>query len=163
MRDAAQAGLDAADHDRRIRKRLAHALRIDDHAAIRPLAALAMRCVRIVAPHAPVGRVAIHHRIHVAGRDAEEERWWPKRLEIARRTPIGLRDDTDAKALRLENAADDGHAEAWMVDVSIARHENHVALVPAERVHFLARHRQERRRREPVRPILAVPEELGCR
>ena len=74
VRDAAQARLDAADDDRRVRERLAHALRVDDHAAVRPLAADAVRRVRIVAAHALVGRVAVDHRVHVAGRDAEEER-----------------------------------------------------------------------------------------
>ena len=64
----------------------------------------------------------------------------------------------DAEALRLEHAADDRHAEARVIDVGVARHQDHVALVPAEQVHLFARHRQERRGRKPVRPILAVPE-----
>ncbi len=36
VRDAAQRGLDAADDDRHVLVRLARALRVDDHAAIRP-------------------------------------------------------------------------------------------------------------------------------
>ncbi len=68
VRDAAQARLDAADHDRHVGERLAHALRVDDHAAIGPLAADAVGRVRVVAAHAPVRRVAVDHRVHVAGR-----------------------------------------------------------------------------------------------
>ncbi len=139
-------------------ERLAHALRIDDDAAVRPLAAGASRRVRVVAAHALVGRVPVDHRVHVAGRDAEEEGGRAEPLEVGRRAPVGLRNDADAKALRLEHAADDRHAEARVIDVGVAGHEDHVALVPAEQVHLFARHRQERRRRQAVRPILAVPE-----
>ena len=46
-------------------------------------------------------------------------------------------DDAYPKALRLQQPSHDGHAEAGMVDVSITRHEDHIATVPPERVHFL--------------------------
>src|SRR5262249_9789581 len=70
--------------------------------------------------------------------------------------PVGLRDDAHAKALCLEHAADDGHAEARMVHIRVAGDEDDVAAVPPERVHFAAAHRQERRRAEAMRPVLAV-------
>jgi hypothetical protein len=82
-------------------------------------------------------------------------------FEVVRRAPVGLRDDTNAESLRLEHAADDGHPEARMIDVRVAGHEDQVALIPAERVHLLARHRQERRGRQAMRPVLSVTEKIG--
>ena len=52
---------------------LARALRIDDHAAVGSRAAVAVRRVGIVAADPAVRGVAIDHRIHVAGGDAEEQ------------------------------------------------------------------------------------------
>ena len=66
--DAAQAGLDAADHDGDVAERLAAALRVDDHRAIGPLAAAPPGRIRVVGAQPPVGRVAVHHRVHVARR-----------------------------------------------------------------------------------------------
>ena len=138
---------------------LAAALRIDDDRAIRALAALVVGRVAVVVPQPPVGGVAVHHRIHVAGGDAEEQVRLPQRAEGLGVRPGGLGDDADAEALRLEQPADDRHAEAGMIDIGIARDQHDVAAVPAQRLHLGARHRQERRRPEPVRPILAIGEE----
>ena len=82
----------------------------------------------------------------------------PSRSKSAVERQSGWEMMPDAEPLRFEHAADDRHAEARVIDIGVARHQDHVALVPAEQVHFLARHRQERRGRKPVRPILAVPE-----
>ncbi|MGY4433055.1 hypothetical protein ACVWWO_005532 [Bradyrhizobium sp. F1.13.1] len=60
--------------------------------------------------------------------------------------PVRLRDDADAKALRLQQPADDGHAEAGVVDIGIAGHQHDVAGIPAERIHLGAAHREERSR-----------------
>ena len=48
-------------------------------------------------------------------------------------------------ALRFEQAADDGHAEARVIHVGIAGDDDDIALVPAQRGHLGARHRQEGR------------------
>jgi hypothetical protein len=66
--------------------------------------------------------------------------------------PVRLRDDADAKALRLEHPADDCHAEARVVDVRIAADDDDVAAVPAECVHLGARHGQKRRGAQARRP-----------
>ena len=163
VRNPAQRGFDAADHDRHVAIRLAHALRVDDHRPIGPLAALPARRVRVVAAHAPVGGVAVHHRIHVAGGDAEEQVRATESLERLCIVPVRLRDDADTKALCLECAADDGHTEARMVDICVARDEDHVAGVPAKRLHLRARHRQEWRRAEARRPVLAVAGDVARR
>ena len=85
----------------------------------------------------------------------------PSALKWLGALPVGLRDDADAKALRLQHAADDRHAEARMVDVGVAGDDDDVAAVPAERVHLGARHGQERGRAEAGRPVLAVGEEVA--
>ena len=159
MRDAAQRRLDAAEHDRHVRIGLAAALRVDDDGAVRPFAALAARRVAVVVAQAAVGGVAVDHRIHVAAGDAEEQVRLAQRLERLGALPVGLGDDADAKALRLQQAADDRHAEARMVDIGVAGDEDDVAAVPAERVHLGPRHRQERRDAEPLRPVFAVGEQ----
>ncbi len=136
VRDAAQARLDAAEHDRHLVPRFLAALRIHQRAAVGPRAALPARRVGVVAAHLAVRRVAVDHRIHVAGGDAEEQVRFAQGLERLGRLPVGLRDDADAKALRLERAADDRHAEARVVDVGVARDDDHVARIPAEPAPF---------------------------
>jgi hypothetical protein len=66
-----------------------------------------------------------------------------------RPVPIRLGDDADPEALRLEHTTDDGHAEAGVIDVGIAGDDDDVAAVPAERLHFGAAGRQERRPAPP--------------
>ena len=73
VRDATQRGLDAADDDGHVLECFARALRVNDHGSIRALAAHAARRVRIVTANALVRGVAVHHGIHVARGDAEEE------------------------------------------------------------------------------------------
>ena len=75
--------------------------------------------------------------------------------------PARLSDDADAETLCFEHATDDGHTEARVIDVGVAGHQNDVAGIPAEQIHLLAGHGQERRRREPRRPELAIPEQVG--
>jgi hypothetical protein len=49
------------------------ALRIDDNGSIRALAALPAWRVCIIAADALVRGIAVHHRVHVPGGDAEEQ------------------------------------------------------------------------------------------
>jgi hypothetical protein len=147
MRNAPQAGLDAAQHDGDGLEGLAQPLRIHDDASIGTPAAGAARGIGIVAAHPPVGGVAIHHRVHVAAGHAEEQPRRAQCLEVAGAAPVGLGDDADLEALRLQDPADDGHAEAGVIHIGIAGDDDDIALLPSERVHFGARSRQERRRR----------------
>jgi hypothetical protein len=77
------------------------------------------------------------------------------------RQPVGLADDADAKTLRFEQTPDQRHAEARVVDVGVAGDEDDVARIPAEFVHFGARHRQEGCRAEAAGPVFAVREEIA--
>jgi hypothetical protein len=159
--DSPQAGLDRADDDVAAGKGLATALRVDHQRAVRPPVGFAVRRVGIVGTWLAVGRVAIDHRIHVAGGDAEEQVRLAKGAEGSRRPPVGLADDADAEPLRLEQAADQRHAEARMVDVGVASDEDDVAGIPAKRIHLAARHRQERRRAETAGPVFPPREEAA--
>jgi nitroreductase len=156
MRDATQRAFDAAEHDRHVAPGFLAALRVDDGRAVGPLAADVAGRVGVVAANLAVRRVAVDHRIHVAGGHAEEQVRLAQHLEGVGALPVGLRDDADAKALRLQHAADDRHAEARMVDVGIAGDDDDVAAVPAQGIHLGARRRQELRRAETGRPVLAV-------
>lgn len=146
--DTTQTGLDAADHDWHVGISLAGTLRINDDRAIRALATLAVRRVGIVATHAAIAGVAIHHRVHVAGGDTEEKIRFTEHLEGVGTLPIGLRDDTHAKTLRLEQATDDRHAETRMIDVGITRYDDDIAAIPTERIHLGTRHGEKRRHAE---------------
>src|SRR5690606_18974957 len=64
--DAAQAALDAAQHDGHVVEGLAAALAVDDGRAVGPRTAHVAGGVGIVAADLPVGRVPVDHRIHVA-------------------------------------------------------------------------------------------------
>ena len=66
----------------------------------------------------------------------------PKRRQSSQVVPIGLRDDADAKAGRLEHSSQDAHRKAGMIDVGITGDNHHVQFVPASLAGFLHRHRQ---------------------
>jgi hypothetical protein len=152
VRDAAQAGFDRADHHVGARKSLATALRVDDDRVIRAPVRLGVGRVGVVGTRLAIGGVAIDHRIHVPGSNAEKQIRPAEYLESLGRQPVGLADDADAKALRFEQAPDQRHAEARVVDVGVAGDQNDVAGVPAEFIHFRPRHRQEGRAAETAGP-----------
>ena len=159
MSDAAQAGLDRADQHIAAGKSLAAALGIDRHGAIGPLVGLGIRGIGVVGTALAVGSVAIDHRIHVAGGHAEKQVRFSQFSEVDRGIPVGLADDADPETLRFEQAADQRHPETRMIDIGVAGDENDVAGIPAQRVHFGTRHRQEGRRTETRGPELAMAEE----
>jgi hypothetical protein len=156
VRDAAQAAFDAAQHDGHVLEGLAAALAVDDGRAVGPLAADVAGGVGVVAADLAVRRVAVDHRIHVAGRHAPEQVGLAQRLERLGALPVGLGDDAHAKALRLQHAADHGHAEAGVVHIGVAGDQDDVAAVPAQLLHLGAAHGQERGRAEALGPVRAV-------
>ncbi len=161
--DAAQRCLDSAEHDRHIAKRLATALRVHQRAAIRAQAAFIVGRVGVVAADFSVRRVAVDHRIHIAGGDAEKEIRFAQCCKCIAGLPVRLRDNSDAKALRLEQAADNRHAKTRVIDVGIAGDDDDVAAVPAQLIHLGARHRQKGRRSETLGPIAAIIEQFDRR
>ncbi len=161
MRDAAQAGLDAADHDGGVRIGFARALRIHHHRAVGPLVRFGIRGVRVFGADLAVGGIPVDHRIHVAGRDAEIQLRLAQHAKCIGRQPVRLADDADPEALRLQQAPDQRHAEARMIDIRVAGDQDHIAAVPAELVHLGARHRQEWGGRSPFRALLHVGKQVG--
>jgi hypothetical protein len=159
MSDPPQARFNSTDHHRNALLYLAAAGGVDDHRAIGPSPGLAARRVGVVRARLAIGGVVVDQRVHVAaghppkqvGRAELGERFWI--------LPVGLGEDPDAKALVLEGPADDRCTEADVIDVGVAGHQDHVAAVPAERVHLGARGRQERRDAEAMRPVLAPSEQ----
>ena len=80
-------------------------------------------------------RIVVDHGVHVAGADEKARRGSPSTLMLAG-SSNRLADDAHFVAVRVEDAADDGHAKARMVHVGIAADVDEVALVPAARVHI---------------------------
>ena len=141
-----QRRLDAAGNDRYAWKRLAGALAVRQRRPVRPQSDAPARRVGIVVAHLAVGGVVIDERIHVTGADGKEEAR-PAELPPGRaRPPIGLAQHGDAKARRFQDAAKDGHGEAGVVDIGVARDKDRINAVPAARGHLRRRHRQGRRR-----------------
>ncbi len=156
MADAPQRRLDAAQHYRHVLVGFLAALAVDQAGAVGPLAGQATRGVGIVGTYLAVGGVAVDHRVHVAGGDTEEQIRLAELHEVVFALPVRLADDADAKALGLQQPPDDRHAERRMVDVGIAGDDDDVARIPAELIHLLPAHRQERRRTETFGPVLGI-------
>ncbi|MNT24715.1 hypothetical protein D3C72_1602060 [compost metagenome] len=153
MGDAAQRRFDAADDDGHVWIRFARALGVHGDGAVRAFIRFRIRRVGVVGADLAVGRVLVDHGIHVAGGNAVIQARLAEDAERVSRQPVRLADDADSVALRFEQAANEGHAETRMVNVGVARDEDDVALVPAQRVHLGTRHRQERRHGSAGRPL----------
>ena len=161
--NTAQRPFNAAQHDGHILVGFAAALAVDDGGAVRALAGHITRGVGIVAANFAISRVTVDHRIHIARCHAPEQIGLAQGLERLGTGPVRLGNDAHTKALRLQHTADDGHAKAGMVHISIARDQNHVAAVPAELVHFRTAHGQKRRRAKAFGPVRFVAgQRLGC-
>lgn len=159
MGDTAQRGLDPAEDHRHMAVGLLAALAVDQAGAVRALAGQAAGGVGVVGTDLLVRGVAVDHRVHVAGRHAEEQVRLAELHEVVLRLPVRLGDDADAEPLGLQQAADDGHAEGRVVDVGIAGDDDDVAGVPAELIHLFPTHRQEGRRTETLGPVLGIVEQ----
>ena len=140
VREAAQRGLHAARDDGHAGERLAAALAVDGRRPVGPEPGAAARRVGVVAPRLPVRRVVVDHRVHVAGADAVEEPRPAQRAPRLDALPVGLGEDGDAVAQRLEPPPEDGHGERRVVDVGVAGDEHDVRRVDAARVELGAGH-----------------------
>lgn len=161
MGDAAQRGFDGADDDRRAGEGFAGLLGVHGHGAVRTLVRLGVRGVGVVGADLAVGRIAVDHGVHIAGGNAEVQARLAQHAERFHVVPVRLGDDANAVALRFQQAADQGHAEARVVDIRVAGHQDDVALVPAQGVHFGAGHGKERRSRSTRRPLGDGREKIG--
>ena len=69
-------------------------------------------------------------------------------------------DNPNPKSLCLQDPSDHRHAKARVIDIGVAGHQNDVAGIPAQQIHLVSAHRQERRRAETMGPIGAVGEDI---
>ena len=129
---AAQRGFDAPDDHRNVGVEALEDLRIDRHGTIGAESRLAAGRVGVVVAQAEVGGVMVDHRVHRAARNAEKQARSAQFAEVAQVVaPVGLGNDRHAVALGFEQASHDGRPESWVVDVGVAREEDHVQLIPS--------------------------------
>ena len=119
--------------------RAADEIAIDRHRSIRAMSGLAAGGVGVCMAAMLGHGVMIDHRVHVAGAHQKAQARLAENRDARRVVPIRLADDAHAIAMCFENAADDGHAKAGMVDVGVAADIDKVAAVPSARVHIGAR------------------------
>ena len=135
--EATQRSLDAAGDDRHTGEKRAQSLAIDDCGVVGAQAGTAVGRIGVVAATAAVGSVVIHHGIHCAGRNAEEEARSAELAEVAQVVlPVGLWHNSHAVAVSLEHAANHRRAHRGVVDISVAREEDYIHIVPAEIIKF---------------------------
>ena len=140
MRDTTQRCFDAADDDGHRWIRFAASLAVDQHAAVRALAAHTAGRVRVIAADFAVCGVAVDHRIHIAGGHAVKQIRLTQGLKCFDAVPFGLGNDANAKTLGFEHATNDRHAKTRVVHIRVASDQNDVATVPAKLRHFCATH-----------------------
>jgi hypothetical protein len=129
---AAQRGFDAPDDHRNVGVEALEDLRIDRHGTIGAESRLAAGRVGVVVAQAEVGGVMVDHRVHRAARNAEKQARSAQFAEVAQVVaPVGLGNDRHAVALGFEQASHDGRPESRVVDVGVAREEDHVQLIPS--------------------------------
>ena len=111
------------------------------------------RGVGIVGANFSIRRVTVDHGVHVARGHAEKEVRLTERAEGIGALPIGLVDDADPEPLRLQRAANNGHAKTGVVNVCVTGHDDDVAAVPPQGSHFHTRRWQELSRAKSDGPI----------
>ena len=132
---AAQARLDAADDDGGVLERLADEVAVDRDGTIGTVPLLATGGIGVGVAAVLGHRIVVDHGVHVAGADEKAQARLAEHGDAGGVGPVGLTDDAHLVAVRVEDAADDGHAKAGMVHVSVAADVDKVALVPAARIH----------------------------
>ena len=127
----AQACLDAADDDGGVLEALADEVAVHAHRAVGAKACLAAGGVGVARAALLVGRVVVHHRVHVARRHEEAQARLAEHRDALGVAPVGLGDDAHRVAEGREHPRDDGRAEGRVVHVGVARHIHEVELVDA--------------------------------
>ena len=141
VRGSAQAGFDTTEDHRHIFPRFFATLRINQRGAIRALAGHVPRRVGIVMAQLTVSSVAVDHRIHIPGGDAEEQIRFTQAHKVVFIIPVRLGNNPHAEPLRFQHASADRHAKARVIDIGIAGNQNNVAAIPAKLIHLFTRHR----------------------
>ena len=131
----AQARLDAADNDGGILKPLADEVAVDRDGSVGTAPLLATGGIGVGVAAVLGHRIVVDHGVHVAGADEKAQARLAEHRDAGGVGPIGLADNAHFVSVRVEYAADDGHAKARMVHVGVAADVDKVALVPTARIH----------------------------
>ena len=132
---ATQACLDAADDDGGVLECLADEVAVDRDGTVGAVSLLATGGIGVGVAAVLGHRIVVDHGVHVAGADEKAQARLAEHGDAGGVGPVGLADDAHLVAVRVEDAADDGHAKAGMVHVGVAADVDKVALVPAARIH----------------------------
>ena len=136
MGQTAQARLDAADDDGGVLERLTDKVAVDRDGTIGTAPLLATRGIGVGVAAVLGHRIVVDHGVHVAGADEKAQARLAEHRDAGGVGPVGLADDAHFVAVRVEDAADDGHTKTGMVHVGVAADVDKVALVPAARIHI---------------------------
>ena len=156
MRNAPQGAFNTTQDDGHVLISLFAPLGINNSGSVGTLATNVAGRVGVVTAHLAICGVTVDHRVHVARCHPKKQVGLTQRLKRLGTLPVGLRDDTDPKPLVLKHAADDRHPKTGVINVSVTRHNDDVATVPAELIHLVSAHWQKRCHTEALRPILAI-------
>ena len=135
MGQATQARLDAADDDGGVLERLTDEVAVDRDGAIGTVPLLATGGIGVGVAAVLGHRIVVDHGVHVTGTDEKAQARLAEHGDAGGVGPVGLADDAHLVAVRVKDAADDGHTKAGMVHVGVAADVDKVALVPAARIH----------------------------
>ena len=136
MGNSAQTGLNTANDHGHISKCFFAALGVNQCRAVGPQATFATRRISVVAARLAIRRVVVDHRVHVPCRDTKEQGGSTQYRKSVGALPVGLGDDAHAKTLSLQGSANHRHAKTGVVDISVATHDDDIATVPSQGVHF---------------------------
>ena len=138
--DAPQGGLDASQHHGHIGIELFENVGVDDARHFRSHVVTSIGAVSVFRTQATGSGVAIHHRVHISRRDAEEKAWAAEALEVAIvAVPRGLGHNANAKPFGFKQSSNDCCSKGRVVDIGIAGEKNDVGLCPTAKLHFALR------------------------
>ena len=126
-------------HDGHVLARAADEVAVDHVRVVGAQAHLAAGGVEVLGATVLCHGVVIDHRVHVAAAHEKRQARLAQDGDACGVAPVGLRDDAHLVAVRLQHARDDGAGKRGVVNVGVAAHKDEVALVPAARLHVLAR------------------------
>jgi len=139
MGNAAQAGLDPTQHQRRGSfEMLADQVGVGKHRPVRSASVLPARGVVIGFAALARGGAVGNHGIDRAASDAPEQRGFAETGDVVLRLEIGLGNDSDPEAVPDQEFANHSHADKRRVDVGVAGDEDDVEPIPAQLSHFFS-------------------------
>ena len=157
--NAAQAGLDAANHNRHIGIGFTTTLGIDNYRPVRALAANITGSIGVVVANLLVRGIAVNHGVHIAGSHTVIQVRPAQSLKVGGGGPVWLGNNAHSKALGFQHPANHRHTKTGMVHISVAGDHNNVATVPAKSVHFGATGRQKWRYAKTFSPVGSIIEQ----